>query len=159
MKTLIRRFTPVAAALALCCALLMPRCAAAADNAYRDKIDKFFSMMKDGKAQEAIDFIYSDNPWMAKNADAIFNVKNQLANMVPMIGAYRAHELVVEKVVAGRYAYLYYFVAYDRQPLSFVFEYYKPQDQWMLFGFSFNAGVDEAVAEQAKKDMFSAPKS
>ncbi len=47
-----------------------------------------------------------------------------------------------------------YTVKYDRQPLRFVFKYYRPADQWRLQDFRFTDSFDEdleaAVLEQIK---------
>lgn len=121
---------------------------------YHRKVDRFFSMVEAGEIQKAVDFIYSDNPWMQKSSDSIQNVKAQLIGLKELVGDYQGHELILEKQVADRFAFLYYFVAYDRQPLQFVFEYYKPEDKWMIFSFSFDANIDDIIEARAAQDLF-----
>ena len=128
-------------------------CAWAQQESYQEKIDRFFDLVSRGENTEAVDFIYGDNAWISKKADAVANVRTQFSGLKQIVGDYRAHEKIAEKKIAGRFAYIQYFVAYDRQPLSFVFEYYRPGDQWMLYSFSFNADIDDQIAELAKKDI------
>jgi len=124
------------------------------DNGYHGKIHTFFSKIKAGKVEEAVDFVYSDNPWLQKMPDQIQTIKNQLMSLDKLVGSYQSHEKLLEKVVADRYAYLYYFVAYDRQPLRFTFAYYKPKDRWMLFSFQFNTDITDQIAEEVKCEIF-----
>ena len=127
--------------------------AARAEEDYHQKVETFFASIKAGKVEEAVDIIYADNPWISKDADAVQNLKTQLKGLDQMVGKYNGHEKVIEKVVAGRFAYLCYFVAYDRQPLSFIFEFYRPKDRWMTFSFSFNTDIDEEIESQAKAEL------
>ncbi len=121
---------------------------------YLKPVDKFFSLIKKGKPAAAADFIFSSNPWMSKKSEAVENVKNQLVSLKDLVGKYRDHEKMIEKEIAGRYVYLYYFVAYDRQPFRFIFEFYKPKDKWVLHGFSFDDTFDDNVEENAIEKFF-----
>jgi hypothetical protein len=125
---------------------------------YHEKIDTFFSKIKDGKTEEAIDFIFSDNPWFSKNPEDIEKVKNTMINFDKMIGKYQDHEKLTEKIVANRFAHLYYFVAYERQPFAFIFQYYKPKDKWMLSNFQGNPNLGDEIAGIINKDILSGSK-
>jgi hypothetical protein len=61
---------------------------------------------------------------------------------------------VVKKEWAGRYAYLYYFVAFDRQPLKFEFHCYRASDKWVLQNFKFSDDVDEDFEAAATRELF-----
>ena len=115
-----------------------------------DRVESFFKQVNDGKVSEAVDFIYSDNPWMNRAADAIQNIKTQMLNLDQIVGKYCAHKKLIEKVVAERFIYISYFVAYERQPLRFEFEFYKPKDKWMIYSFSFDDKIDLEVEESAR---------
>lgn len=122
---------------------------------YNRKIEEFFAKIKEGKVEDAVDFIYSENPWIIQNIDAVQNLKNQMMGLDKMIGKYQAHEKLIEKKVADRFVYLYYFVAYERQPVRFIFEYYKAADRWTIYSFSFDADLVEEIEDLAKKDLLS----
>ncbi len=125
---------------------------------YHEKIDTFFSKIKDSKTEEAIDFIYSDNPWASKRLDEIEKIKSHMSNLDKLAGKYQSHEKLIENIVANRFAYFYYFVAYERQPFAFIFKYYKPRDKWMIVGFEVRPNIDDEIAEIAKKDILSGSK-
>lgn len=125
------------------------------DNAYLQRIERFFSKIDSGKYEDAINFIYSGNPWIADKYEDIENVKKQFISLPDLVGTYANHTLLVDEKIAGRYVYLYYFVAFDRQPVSFVFEFYKPEEKWMIFSFTFADDVDTWVEERAKRKFYS----
>ncbi|MFQ5583079.1 MAG: hypothetical protein ACE5GL_01425 [Calditrichia bacterium] len=125
------------------------------DNAYLQRIERFFSKIDSGKYDKAINFIYSGNPWIADKYEDIENVKKQFISLPEIVGSYADKSLLVKEEIAGRYVYLYYFVAFGRQPVSFVFEFYKPKDKWMIFSFTFADDVDTWVEERAKQKFYS----
>jgi hypothetical protein len=126
-----------------------------ASGDYHSRIDTFFAKIQAGNVSEAVDYIYADNPWVAKKTDEIQQVKSQMLNLSTLVGAYGSHHKLAEEVVAGRFAYLYYFVAYERQPLAFSFAFYKPKDAWMIYSFMFSDEITGEVEKQVKEKVFS----
>ena len=124
------------------------------EEAYLEKIDTFFEKLAAGKTDEAVDYIYAGNPWIDTSADNVKNVKSQLKSLGQLVGKYRDHQKMATSLVAGRFIYLCYFVAYDRQPFQFEFEFYRPGDEGMIFSFSFDADIDDEIAEQAREQLF-----
>jgi len=53
----------------------------------------------------------------------------------------------------GRYAYVYVFVAYARQPMRMEFHFYRPQEQWVLQQFSYSDDINDDIATFAKYDL------
>jgi hypothetical protein len=129
--------------------------AGAGQNNYHQKIDRFFQIIKAGKSVDAVKFIYSDNQWMSKSSDAVQQVIDRMASLDKLVGQFRNYELLQEKVVGNRYAYVSYLAAYDRQPLRFVFEYYRPEDEWRIFSFSFDDKLDDDIDAAAKMSLLS----
>lgn len=127
----------------------------AGQNNYHQKIDRFFQIVKAGKPVDAVKFIYGDNQWMGKNSDAVQQVIDRMASLDKLVGQFRNYELLQEKVVGNRYAYVSYLAAYDRQPLRFVFEYYRPEDEWRIFSFSFDDKLDDDIEAAAKMSLLS----
>ncbi|MBI3038290.1 hypothetical protein HYY75_04440 [bacterium] len=126
----------------------------AGDDVYHKIIDDFMARVKKGESTEAIDFLYSGNPWISNKSDSIINLKNKFKNLTELVGQYNSHECLHEKVVAGRFAYVFYFVAYDRQPLKFIFEFYKPKNDWMIYSFAFNGELEDDIEKSALGEMF-----
>jgi hypothetical protein len=125
----------------------LPGLASASD--YKGIIHEFFSLIESGKGVAAIEFIYSSNPWMKKKSDAVENVKGQFRNLENLVGSFCTHELLVEQPVGKRFVHLIYLAAYDRQPLRFVFQFYKPKEKWIIFSFSFDDKLDNEVEKLA----------
>lgn len=113
-------------------------------------IDKFFTEYENVGADEALDNLYATSEWMGRNQDATQNVKSQLANLQSLVGTYYGREFITKKSVGKSLSLYSYLVKYDRQPLRFTFEFYKPNDKWTIFGFSFDENLDDELEEAAK---------
>jgi hypothetical protein len=118
---------------------------------YENRIETFFAKMADGDLEGAVDYIYSDNPWISNKMEDIENVKKQFVSLPDLVGAYLNHARIVEEKLVGRYIYIQYFVSFQRQPVSFTFEFYKPDKEWMIFSFAFADDIDTWVEEKAKQ--------
>lgn len=133
-------------------AILTPQdlSAQANDRPYMNDIDSFFALLAENKGDEAILALYKDSPYASAMSDAINNVAIQLAGMNRTYGNYNNHEVLVHEIVLERYAYLMFFVSFDRQPFKFEFHYYKPDETWQFQNFRFSDEIDDDIVEAAK---------
>lgn len=114
-------------------------------------VDTFFKDYVKSGSSIAIDNLYSTNKWMTRSADAIVNLKSQMEGLNDdYVGKYYGYELIVEKRLTESFILLSYLVKYDRQPLRFTFQFYKPNDTWMIFSFQYDGNMDEEIEEAAK---------
>lgn len=113
---------------------------------HRPMVKAFFQKIQEGKHEEAVRDFFSTNPWMARVPDVVNRASSQFVALQGNLGEYHGHQLLVEKVVAGRFLHASYFAFYDRQPLRFIFEFYKPQDTWLPYTFVF----DDAFSQELK---------
>jgi hypothetical protein len=120
---------------------------------YEQTIEKFIGMLKAGQAEEAVDFLYGTNPWMSRKSDAVQNVRSRLGSINQMVGSLKNHEKLQELPLGTRFVYLSYLAAYERQPIRFEFEFYKPTDTWIIFSFSFDDKLDDDIEQQAKAKL------
>jgi len=112
--------------------------------------DFFVNYQKDG-ASVALDNLYSTNKWMERATDAITNLKSQLEGLnEDYVGKYYGYELLGEKKIAESYVLLSYLVKFDRQPIRYTFQFYKPNDKWVIYSFKFDANIDDEIEESAK---------
>jgi len=44
-------------------------------------------------------------------------------------------------------------VKYDKQPVRFIFIYYRPKDVWKIYTFQFNTNMDEELTSAAGVDQ------
>ncbi len=131
--------------------LTLPGYSIAAD--YGSIPDRFFSHIKAGETEKAIDFLYNTNRWVSKNSDQVINLKSQLNSLDGLVGKYLFHELISEEKVGTHYAHLIYLVGYERQPLRFEIKVYKPGDTWRFQGVSFDADLTDDIEKQANMKL------
>jgi len=138
----------------LFCIMVVPLSAASPasepPDGYEPIVDAFFSRLQEGKVDDAVDQLYASNPWMARSEDAVQQIKSQLGNLKSLVGEYASHDLIVRKTLGGRLVYLNYLVSFDRQPLRFEFQFYRPRDKWMTYSSSFDDEVDEDLERQGR---------
>lgn len=114
-------------------------------------VDKFFIDYQNSGSSEAIDKLYSTNKWMDRATDAITKLKGQLEGLnEDFVGKYYGYELIVEKKLAESYILLSYLVKFDRQPVRYTFQFYKPKDNWLIYSFKFDGGIGDEIEEAAK---------
>ncbi len=116
-------------------------------------VEKFMEMVKAGQVEEAVDFLYGSNPWMSRKSDAVQNVRSRLASINQMVGNLKNHEKLQELRAGSRFVYLSYLAAYDRQPIRFEFEFYRPADAWIIYSFSFDDKLDEDIEKLARQQV------
>lgn len=112
-----------------------------AQNPDTDQLIKsFFDVYEMNKPGEAIDLLYSTNSeeWLQQIQESINNVKEKFQDLPAIVGAYHGHEKLNEETLGSCFKTIIYLVKYDRQPIRFTFQYYKPQDKWRLYGFSYD---------------------
>ena len=131
--------------------LAVPTSAAAAD--YQVLIDRFFVSLRAGKSAEAVDALYATNAWMSAASDQVVTVKNQFASLAKLIGELRSLEKVQERKVGTRFVHVTYMVIYDRQPVRFEFQFFRPEGEWKILGFSFDDKLDDDVQAAARAQV------
>ena len=117
------------------------------------EINAFIAKLKAGKSTEAVESLYSGNPWRSHVQDDVSQVKDQLAAMNKLVGSLKSHEQLRAISVGTRFKYFGYLAAYDRQPIRFVFEFYKPEGQWKFFGFSLDSEIDADIEKAARESI------
>lgn len=114
-------------------------------------IEDFFSNYENEGVEVAVEKLYKTNPWTARIQDAVNNVKAQLASYNDeLVGEYYGYERLVTKQLGNSYALHSYLVRFDRQPMRFTFQFYKPDKEWRLYSFAFDDGFDDEIEEAAK---------
>ncbi len=133
--------------------LAAPCLAATEDSSYQAMSDHFFSMVKEGKNAEAVDYLLDTNPAMKKMPDTVDQLKTQFGSIGTLMGSYISHSKLIETKVADMFVYQHYFVAYDRQPISVRIKYYKPAGKWICYGLQFDANLTDAIQKQADDNL------
>ncbi|AXO79408.1 hypothetical protein DZC78_03085 [Olleya aquimaris] len=132
-------------------AMLFVSCFSFSQSKPKEISELFFKEFKESGASTAIDNLYKPNKWISKNTDAIIQLKSQIAGLnEDFVGKLYGHELMFEKKLADSYILLSYIVKYDRQPIRFTFQFYKPNDQWIIHSFKYDGNIGEEIEESAK---------
>lgn len=121
--------------------------------AYQKEIDKFFQLYEAGKVTESVDSIYSTNKWMVKKADDIHNVKTQLQNLNSLVGEYQGKVKLGTEDLEGRLVYVSYMALFERQPVRLEFVFYRPQDDWIIYSFSFDDTIDDELRDFSRNKI------
>lgn len=140
----------IATVLLLC----IPNFAQAEDASYQAMSDRFFTMIKQGKNTDAVNYLVGTNPEIQKRSpDDVERLRSQFGSLGTLMGSYISHAKLIETKVADVFVYQHYFVAYDRAPISIRIKYYKPGATWICYGLQFDAKIDDLIQQQADSKL------
>lgn len=118
-------------------------------------VESFFKEYEKEGSTKALNTLYESNKWIDPNGSALISLKEQMETLTEdFIGKFRGYELIVEKKLADSYILRSYLVKYDRQPIRFTFQFYRPDKEWMLFSFKYDGNIDDEIEEAAKLYYF-----
>ena len=113
---------------------------------------KFFELYEKN-SDEAFNYLYSNNEWMQRSQDDIDYLKTQIKNATAVMGEYYGYEIITSRQVGESFVLYSFMVKYDRQPIRFIFEFYKPKDKWKTYGFSFDEDMDDDIENSAREGL------
>ncbi|WP_323789039.1 hypothetical protein [Psychroserpens sp.] len=117
----------------------------------QDLVDNFFKNFETKGATFALDELYRGNTWISRNNDAVEKLKTQMEGLNEnFVGKYYGKEVILEKKLSDSFVLISYLVKYDRQPLRFTFQFYRPDDTWRIQSFSYDGDLDDEIEEAAK---------
>lgn len=108
-----------------------------------DLIKEFFELIKSNKADKAVEYIFSTNPWM-KGADGVKQSMEDIKKYTSQLGEFYGQEKLSKATAGSNIVAFSYLGKFSRQPLRFVFTFYKPKDQWQIYYFKY----DDAIADE-----------
>ncbi|MCE2030189.1 hypothetical protein [Sessilibacter corallicola] len=123
-------------------------------DSYESEIDLFFNLYKKGDINAAVDSIYRTNPYINSIPDQVKNVKTQLGAVEGLVGKMHSLERVDTYSVGKSLVHITYMGIYDRQPIRFEFQFFKTNDGWRVFSFSFDAEVFDKIELLASERAF-----
>lgn len=112
------------------------------ETTYQQVVEKFFNIYKDKGPENAIDYIFSTNPFLDPSSDQVTAIKLKLATAVAVIGDYYGYNAVSIKELGPSMTVGTYMVRYKRQPLFFTFVMYKPDKFWQIQTLRFDDKID-----------------
>lgn len=116
----------------------------------QDLIDNFFTTYKKD-AGKAVKELYATNKWTERIQDDIEKVVNTVNGFTTdYMGNYYGYEIITTKKFSESFELHSYLIKYDRQPLRFIFKFYKPNDKWVLYAYSLDDDIDDEIEQAAK---------
>lgn len=116
-------------------------------------IEEFFDTYEKNRPVEALDELYANSPWLERIRDDVEQLKSQFKDLKNIVGEYNGHEMLYKKNVKDCFLVVTYLIKFDRQPIRFVFEFYKPKEAWYLYGFSYDDGFADDLQEIMKHEI------
>ncbi len=120
------------------------------DKGYLKQVENFFALVKENKYADAVDYLYTPNPWIKATADDVANIRSNLGNLASLLGKYIDNQQLTEEFIGDRYVHLDYVVNFDRQPFRFYFQFYKAKDKWLIINFGVKGDFEDWAADKAK---------
>ena len=120
----------------------------------KEIVDEFFKLYGSGKVDMSVDFIASTNPWLARATDSLAHLKSQLNSLASTLGEYYEYQLIAEKCLGDRMIGFCSVAIFDRQPIRFIFVFYKPQEKWKMQKINFDMDLDDDLEESIKQSVF-----
>ena len=115
-----------------------------------DLIKNFFAKFEKEKPDSAIDGIYATNKFNIGLKTEIKNMESKLAESIVPFGKYQGNEFIVKKSVGESFVIYSYLIKYEREPIRFLFVFYKPKNDWLLYSFSYDSKLEDELKEASK---------
>lgn len=113
-------------------------------------IDSFFKTYEKD-AGKAVKELYATNKWTERAKDDIEKIVGTVNGFTEnYMGKYNGYEIITTKKFSESFILYSYLVKYDRQPLRFIFKFYKPSDKWVLYAYALDDSLDDEIQEAAK---------
>lgn len=122
---------------------------------YQSEIDEFFTLYKAGKINEAVDSIYKTNKYVSSIPDQVQNVKTQLSALKGLVGKVNNIGKIDTYNVGNDFVHVTYLVTYDRQPVRYEFQFFKVNEGWRVYSFSFDDDLTDEISSLARKAALS----
>ena len=116
----------------------------------KDLIDNFF-VTYEKDAGKAVKELYATNKWTERVKDDIDKIIGTVNGFTESyMGKYYGYEKITTKKFSESFVLYSYLIKYDRQPLRFIFKFYKPNDKWVLLSYSLDDNLGSEIQEAAK---------
>jgi ABC-type transporter MlaC component len=120
------------------------------DNNPLKMIEKFFALLDSAGNDAAVDYIFSSNENFTNEEVDIANIRAVLNKYSKLLGEYHDYEILESKKVGKYYITISTLARFDRQPMRFLFSFYKVKGVWKTFKFSFDDNIFNEINESIK---------
>ncbi|NCP91188.1 MAG: hypothetical protein GW827_13330 [Flavobacteriales bacterium] len=121
-----------------------------AQSGPQELINSFFGTYEKDPGK-AVKDLYATNIWNERIKDDIDKIIGTVNGFTESyMGKYYGQELITTKKFSESFVLYSYLVKYDRQPIRFIFKFYKPDDKWVLYSYALDDSLDDEIQEAAK---------
>lgn len=97
-------------------------------------VDEFFGTYRNSH-KDAVVALLSKNKWISN--DDTNKLVAQIDEIAAQIGKYQGYEKISERSYGESILQYVYVAKYERQPLKFIFRFYKPHERWEFQSFNY----------------------
>ncbi|RSK39856.1 hypothetical protein [Mangrovimonas spongiae] len=102
-------------------------------------------------AGKAVKDLYATNKWTERIKDDIDKIIGTVNGFTEnYMGKYYGYEVITSKKFSESLVLYSYLIKYERQPLRFIFKFYKPNNKWVLYSYAIDDDLDIEIQEAAK---------
>lgn len=98
-------------------------------------IENFFSLTVERGASSAIDYLFSNNPQLYTKIDSLNQLKKSFSNINQLLGSFYGYEIISNEKFYNSLQIITIYAKYEKQPLRFLFVFYKPNSKWVTYRF------------------------
>lgn len=111
-------------------------------------IKEFFEVFKNKDSESAVDYIFKTNPDIS--SAQLIDLKNKLSSLRLLAGRYSGYELITVQKASKSFLYYSYLVRFEKQPVRFIFIFYKPTSIWKIYKFKYDDQIDSELEQMGK---------
>ncbi len=100
-------------------------------------VDSFFKIYRENPYR-AFSYKFKSNEYLQIDDSYLKKMNGTLDLILPKLGVYHGHELLIKKVAGNNLFVVSYLLKYDRQPLRLNIVLYRPNNDWRVHEVSFD---------------------
>lgn len=122
---------------------------------YQTPLEQFFKLYQADRKNRAEEQLYFFNRDRKDNSndDVIISKQAMLREATEALGLYYGQELLGTHQVGERFKHLSYLLLHQESPVRIEFQFYKPQDHWLLIDFQVDNNLALELKDLARKDI------
>jgi hypothetical protein len=107
-----------------------------------DILTPFFKQFETNP-DDAIDYIFSTNPYINKNQQGIEQLKERFNTSRKLLGDYFGYEIIEKDYIGESFSRYMFMLKYHRQPVKLEIILYRPDQNWLLYTMQFKDNILE----------------
>ncbi|MCS7205901.1 MAG: DUF3887 domain-containing protein [Leptospiraceae bacterium] len=116
-------------------------------------IQNFFSLYAERGSETALDYLFANNPVLYNKVESISSLKKTFLNIEKVIGSFKSYEIIFHDNVQDTLQIYIVIVKYERQPLRYLFVFYKPEKKWITYRFEIDTKYPDNYIEYILKQQ------